>query len=156
MKDDQNEEPSAVSPLDHGATQGDERAVSAEAFTATASDSDDRVGYKRPPRHSRFQPGRSGNPRGRSRGSRSLGAVLKHVMNHKISITENGTTRRVSTLEGMMHRLRGAALRGAKGAFKILLMMVERYAESGEELARLSDLLPEDLEILAQYEKEAL
>ena len=36
---------------------------------AAEPDSCDRVGYRRPPRHSRFQAGRSGNPRGRPPGS---------------------------------------------------------------------------------------
>ena len=30
-----------------------------------AAEPNEKVGYKRPPRHSRFQPGVSGNPRGR-------------------------------------------------------------------------------------------
>jgi hypothetical protein len=73
------------------------------------------------------------------------------VMNRKISITENGRTRRVSTLEGMMHWLRSAALRGDKAALKMLLPLLERYAEPAEGVARLEDLLAEDLEILARY-----
>jgi Family of unknown function (DUF5681) len=39
------------------------------ANVEAAADADNRVGYRRPPRHSRFQPGQSGNPRGRPRGS---------------------------------------------------------------------------------------
>jgi hypothetical protein len=39
------------------------------ANVEAAADADNRVGYRRPPRHSRFQPGQSGNPRGPPRGS---------------------------------------------------------------------------------------
>ena len=34
----------------------------------------DKVGYKHPPKHTRFKPGQSGNPRGRPKRARSLKA----------------------------------------------------------------------------------
>lgn len=37
---------------------------------------DEKIGYKNPPRHSRFRPGQSGNPAGRPRGKVSLIADL--------------------------------------------------------------------------------
>ena len=36
-----------------------------ESDDEAAGPDDDKVGYGKPPKHSRFQPGRSGNPRGR-------------------------------------------------------------------------------------------
>ncbi|WP_424360184.1 DUF5681 domain-containing protein [Methylocystis parvus] len=57
------------------------------------------VGYGRPPEHTRFQPGQSGNRNGRPKGSRPIGAVLQDVLQQKIPVTENGKTRRMTTLE---------------------------------------------------------
>ena len=39
------------------------------------------VGYGKPPRHTRFKRGRSGNPRGRHPGSRNLSTVLSEALN---------------------------------------------------------------------------
>ena len=38
------------------------------------------VGKGRPPQHSRWQPGQSGNPRGRPKGARSLAALLANAL----------------------------------------------------------------------------
>jgi len=43
----------------------------------TGLTADDRVGYGRPPRATRFVPGKSGNPKGRPKGARSVGAILQ-------------------------------------------------------------------------------
>jgi hypothetical protein len=58
-----------------------------------------------PQRASQFQPGTSGNPRGRRKGSRSVGAILNGIMSQKVTVSEGGRTRRVSRLEVMLLRL---------------------------------------------------
>ena len=50
------------------------------ANVEAAADADNRVGYRRPPRHSRFQPGQSGNPRGRPRGVKSLSVIVRKIV----------------------------------------------------------------------------
>lgn len=50
----------------------------------------DKVGYKKPPLHSRFQPGRSGNPRGRPKKAASVGFELVVELNRKVTVRENG------------------------------------------------------------------
>ena len=109
------------------------------------------VGYQRPPRHTRFAPGKSGNPKGRPRGSRTLAAVLQDILRQKIAITENGKTRRVSALEAMLLRLRNDAMRSDAGALKLLFSMFDRYGESPESAIKLDDMLAEDRAILMQY-----
>ena len=109
------------------------------------------VGYGRPPIATRFAPGKSGNPRGRPKGARSVGAILQNVVRQKITVSENGKTRRVPAIEGMLRRLVSDALRGDAGAMKLLLSLVDRYGDSPEAAIKLTDLLAEDQEILARY-----
>src|SRR5208283_3195712 len=89
---------------------------------------DDSVGGQ-PPTATRFVPGKSGNPKGRPKGARSVGAILQDVVRQKITVTEGGKTRRVPAIEGMLRRLANDALRGDAGAVKLLLSLVDRYGD---------------------------
>lgn len=112
------------------------------------------VGYRRPPKASQFMPGKSGNPKGRPKGSRSVGAVLRDVIRQKITVTENGKTRRLPALEVMFRRLANDAMRSDPRAMKLLLSLVERYAESPETAVQIGEVLAEDQAILAHYLQE--
>ena len=109
------------------------------------------VGYGRPPRATQFASGKSGNPRGRPKGSRTVGAILQDILRQKIAVTENGKTRRLAALEVMLRRLVNDAMRSDAKAMKLLLALVERYAETTEAKVQLGELLAEDQTILAQY-----
>jgi hypothetical protein len=109
------------------------------------------VGYRRPPKASQFAAGKSGNPKGRPKGSRSVGAVLQDIIQQKIVVTENGKTRRIPALEVMLRRLANDAMRSDAGAIKLLLSLIDRYAESTETTLHLGEMLAEDRDILAQY-----
>jgi Family of unknown function (DUF5681) len=109
------------------------------------------VGYRRPPRACQFQPGQSGNPRGRPKGSRSVGAILRDILKQKVAVTENGKTRHLAALEVMLRRLVNDAMRSDAKAMKLLLALVDRYAETTEAKVQLGELLAEDQAILEQY-----
>ena len=116
--------------------------------------SDYAVGYGRPPKETRFQPGKSGNPAGRRKGSRTVGAILTDIIEQKVAVTENGKTRRMPALEVMLRRLVNDAMRGERNAMKLLLSFVDRYADTAEAKVQLGELLAEDRKILAQFLSE--
>ena len=93
------------------------------------------VGFRRPPKATQFAAGKSGNPKGRPKGSRTVGAVLQDIIRQKIAVTENGKTRRIPALEVMLRRLANDAMRSDAKAMKLLLSLVDRYAESPESRA---------------------
>lgn len=109
------------------------------------------VGYGRPPKATRFKPGKSGNPKGRRKGSRGLGAMLQDIMRQKILVTDGGKTKRIPALEVMLRRLMNDAMRADPRAFKLVLSLVERYSESVETKQSLEQMLDEDEQILAEY-----
>ena len=51
------------------------------------------VGYRKPPKHTRFKPGRSGNPRGRAKETRNLRTDLVDELAERILISEGGRRR---------------------------------------------------------------
>src|SRR5467141_3700983 len=81
-------------------------------MTDETSDDGFAVGYKKPPQHSRFQPGRAGNPRGKQKGVRNLGSDVKRTLEVPVRLNEQGRARRVSTQEAALLRLREKALKG--------------------------------------------
>jgi len=109
------------------------------------------VGYRRPPKATQFTAGKSGNPKGRPKGSRSVGAVLQDIIQQKVSVTESGKTRRIVALEVIIRRLANDAMRSDPRAIKLLLSLVDRYGESPETKIKLGEILAEDETILAEY-----
>lgn len=109
------------------------------------------VGYRRPPKSTRFKKGRSGNPKGRPTGSKNVSSVLLDVIGQKIPVTENGRTRRVPVFEVILRRLANDAMRNEPRAVKLLLSLVDRYADTRETTEPIEDESAEDREILARY-----
>lgn len=124
----------------------------AASVAAAKADADGRVGYRRPPRHSRFQPGRSGNPRGRPPGVKSLPDIVRKIAGQKVTVTENGRARRIPRLEAILLRAAGEASRGDPRALRLLLQLTERYGgESVQTGADREVTGAEDLAILRRY-----
>jgi len=109
------------------------------------------VGYAKPPKATRFPAGRSGNPRGRPKGSRSVGAVLQAILHQKINVTENGRTRKVAVLEVLIRRLASDAMRSDPRALKLLLSLADRVPGSVETAPDLGAIMDEDAAILRHY-----
>ena len=103
------------------------------------------VGYGKPPKHSRFKPGQSGNPSGRPRGSRNKFPALNEERLKDIilleayrTITVNDGDRRV-TLPMAQAIVRTLALNAAKGNQRALNLFTEMLSTTERENKRLHD-----------------
>ena len=89
------------------------------------ADAEYRVGDKKPPLHSQFKPGVSGNPKGRPKRSADKPRMTETV-NRKISVTDGRGNRRATTMLEVMNT--AAATKAAKGDLKAL-SLVHRQLE---------------------------
>ena len=68
------------------------------------TDTDYKVGYGKPPPHTRFKKGEpSANPRGRPR--KNLAALLVEGLNKTVTVTENGRRRKATVREAVVSQL---------------------------------------------------
>ncbi|MEO6298644.1 MAG: DUF5681 domain-containing protein [Paracoccaceae bacterium] len=93
-----------------------------------SDDGADKVGYGRPPKHSQFKPGQSGNPRGRPKGARGFRNDLADALNAPVRIVEGGRRRTITTQAAALRRLVDRALS------KSDLRAIERLLSFAREL----------------------
>ena len=121
----------------------------------TDDSSSAKVGYKRPPLHTRFTSGVSGNPRGRQKGVRNFAADVKRTLEIPVTLTENGKSKRVSTQEALILRLREKALKRAR-ALETLLSLARTHNEDFASDSEDRSLAADDQAILDAYLEDAL
>jgi hypothetical protein len=97
------------------------------------------VGHSKPPRETRFQPGVSGNPKGRPKGAISLTTRLNRVLSEKIIVSEGGRKKSVTKIDAAVMHLIRLALSSDMRAMNLvvsLVSMAEQKAESEQPLER--------------------
>jgi hypothetical protein len=82
------------------------------------------VGYGKPPRHTRFKKGQSGNSRGRPKGSKNLTTLLTEALNEPVIVAENGGRRKITMRHAIIKQLVKRSATADLRAIKILLDMV--------------------------------
>ena len=87
---------------------------------------DDEPGFKRPPRATQFLKGKSGNPRGRPKGTRNLSTDIAELLSRQVPFRHGGKDRKVSRQEALLLSLYQKAIRGDVRAGETLLKLGER------------------------------
>jgi hypothetical protein len=120
---------------------------------AADQESNYEVGYGKPPRHTRFQKGRSGNPAGRPRGKKNLATLLSDALDQKIIVVESGRRKKISKREAIVTQLVNKSASADLKATQILLAMlrdVETRADSG--CADIESLTEADRQIIQRIQ----
>ena len=82
------------------------------------------VGYKRPPRSTRFRKGHSGNPRGRPR-DRRRDVPYDTTLGQMVTVREDGRERRVTAAEAFLMQLTQKGLAGDSASARASLAAIE-------------------------------
>ena len=112
------------------------------------------VGYGKPPKETRFRPGRSGNPRGRPKKPKSVQEKFERELARKVAVREDGRVRKIPKIDLWVRRVIADAIKGSHQASRIL---IEMRSASDDEIAQgiaeqtIEELTAEDLEILDRY-----
>lgn len=107
------------------------------------SESDqEQVGYKQPPKVSKFQKGQSGNPRGRPR-NRHREIPYDAVLGQMVTIREDGRERRVTAAEAFLLQLTQKGLAGDSTAARASLEAIEaaRAARGDNNVTGISKIV---------------
>jgi hypothetical protein len=91
------------------------------------ADNDHPVGYRHPPLQSRFQKGRSGNPKGRPKGSWSGKDLLEKALAVPLTVTENGVVRKLPQKDILFRSLLAKAIKGDTKSLAMVLKLIDKW-----------------------------
>jgi uncharacterized protein DUF5681 len=117
------------------------------------------VGYGKPPAHSRFQRGKSGNPNGRPKGTLNVATTLFRTLREIVVVNENGRRKEITKFEAALKQLVNKAASGDLRALNQLIgiMLPQQSAAEknvpNEALNELDEKVA--LKILKRYEEDA-
>jgi hypothetical protein len=86
-------------------------------------ESDYKVGPGKPPLHTRFKKGQSGNPRGRS--PKNLATLLADALNEKVYVTIDGKRRKITKREAIVTQMVNKSTSADLRATKMLIDMMK-------------------------------
>src|ERR1700751_101644 len=102
--------------------------------------------YRKPPFHTPFKKGQSGNPRGRP--AKNLPGLLAAALNEKVTVTENGKRRQVTKREAVIAQLVNKSASAELRATKMLIDMLRDMEKKAEpEATAKSPFNPTDREV---------
>lgn len=127
----------------------------------TNAPSDYEVGKGKPPRHTQFQKGRSGNPNGRPKGAKGARTIARLALAEKVTVQmPNGRSKRISKLDFAVRKIVEKACKGDLRAFDAVLALAGEDSSTamigGENDNPPAPLSEADQEILRRFAERAV
>lgn len=114
--------------------------------SAAPSRQDYQVGYGKPPEHTRFKKGHSGNRAGRPKRRRDLNTIISEVLQEPVQLRHGERISTVPYLEALFRKLCNSALQGDSKATANLFALLrqrelgtEGYEPEGEQKLSVDD-----------------
>jgi hypothetical protein len=118
-------------------------------------DSQYTVGYGKPPEHSRFKKGSSGNPKGRPRKGKSFKEEIETELRSLVSVTENGVTQKISKRKAIAKRQVLKAAGGDPRATELIWKMTQNESGNQDALDSLVSQFRERNQLIANTKQPA-
>lgn len=109
------------------------------------------VGFGKPPKHAQFKKGKSGNPKGRPKGSRNLKTDLVEELYGRITIVESGRKKTLTKQQVLLKKMMAEALTGDHKARTLILNLMMQYERAGDMAPADTPTSDEDRRILERY-----
>jgi hypothetical protein len=93
------------------------------------ADNSDYIGFGKPPKHTQFRKGQSGNPKGRPKGSKNINVLIRKALEEKVTVKGPGGTRSISKFEAALMQQANKAANGDPRAFREVLRLREKVQE---------------------------
>jgi hypothetical protein len=93
------------------------------------ADNSDEIGFGKPPKHTQFRKGQSGNPKGRPKGSKNINVLIRKALEEKVIVKGPGGTRSMSKFEAALVQQANKAANGDPRAFQVVLRLREKVQE---------------------------
>ena len=122
-------------------------------MTKDRNDGTDDVGFGKPPKHSQFQRGQSGNPKGRPKGSLNLATVLERTLRERVVLKENGRRKVVTKLESVILKLVNDAASGNSHSTRLLCQLLASGEERSVEVEPTTPFSETDQNVLDNIRK---
>ena len=91
---------------------------------------DYKVGYRKPPKSGQFPKGRSGNPKGRPKGSKNIASMFRQITGQMITVKENGREKTMTRMEAVLHQMTNRAMSGDPRTMKELIHLSRIFEEA--------------------------
>ena len=115
-----------------------------------------KVGYGKPPKHTQFKSGESGNPEGRPKGIRNLNTDLEEELSVKILVTEGGAQHETTKQRAMLKSLFAKSLNGDVRASSVLINLILGLEQTRIAAQSTEAMTEEDLAILEAFKQKIL
>jgi hypothetical protein len=119
-------------------------------------DDGEKGGYCKPPKHTQFKKGQSGNPSGKPKKVLTHTEIAARELDRRMTITEDGKKKRLSKREVIHKAIIQKAMKGDLKAIKMLIELdqAKSLGDQAEELMKVTLVFPEEDERRRQKAEE--
>jgi hypothetical protein len=102
------------------------------------------VGWGKPPRHTQFKKGQSGNPKGRPPGSKNMNTLLAKALDEQVTARHKGKLKKFAMREAIPRQLVNKAASGDLKAIQLLFVLMPKVEASSVQQQRRAPEIPTD------------